>query len=123
MPQRRMSEDLPSRRRPVSSIRFAEVRPAHTSQSTSSSTFDRPRRYERSQSANASPKPGLQDGSRVLAATSLTTSEEPENMILAMGTTGAGMSYFINKLARREEVIKVHNLRSRSSSPIFESNS
>ncbi|KAI5802946.1 P-loop containing nucleoside triphosphate hydrolase protein [Geopyxis carbonaria] len=35
-----------------------------------------------------------------------------QDMILVMGVTGAGKSYFVNKVSSREEVVVGHNLRS-----------
>jgi len=40
-------------------------------------------------------------------------------MILVMGTTGSGKSYFINRLARRNEVREGHKLRSGYSSDLL----
>ena len=43
---------------------------------------------------------------------SLSTPTNPENMILVMGVTGSGKSFFINKL-KQNSVVEGHDLRSR----------
>lgn len=115
MPQ--MSEGQSMLRRPLSPVRFTENSPAYAPESRSSFAFSTPTHYEGWQSSNDSLKAGLQDRGRAVAATSSNSSKKSENMVLVMGTTGAGKSFFINKLARRNEVNEGHNLRSRSSSP------
>ena len=42
----------------------------------------------------------------------LSASTNPENMILVMGVTGSGKSFFINKL-KQNSVVEGHDLRSR----------
>jgi len=109
--ERRLSKDSSARRRHSSN----NSRVSHSAYSRPSG-FDnvtRSESHERTQSSDSDLGLNSRVRNTPAATTSLTTTpEEPEDMILVMGTTGSGKGYFINRLARRNEAREGHKLRS-----------
>jgi hypothetical protein len=113
-PARGSFEDLPTQRRHRPSVKFADQNTVLASPSATFPSSGFPRRRQTRSPGNEAPAVQQWQTDEANLGSLIDPDDESCNLVLVMGTTGSGKSYFINKLVGRDKVVEGHTLRSRT---------